>query len=215
MIDTAHLPPGPYVFLNHPFDGAYASLFEALLFTVLYCNFFPRHALEIQDSAIGRLEKIAPMIEASSSSIHDLSADRFNMPFEFGLFVGCKRFGEPRHGKKCALAIDADKTRLDRMISDLAGCDCASHHNSPTELIRVVRNFLATQVSGAIPGYQHVVESYERFLQSKPKLRALQNLSDEDKQYRDQVNLFVLWGLFDEKRPSHLGRPVGSLPPMQ
>ena len=90
------------VFINCPFTEDYASLFEAMTFTVLACGYLPRSALEKGDSGEVRMDKITRLIKASLYSIHDLSAVEldatnhlpcFNMPFELGLTLGLKAAG--------------------------------------------------------------------------------------------------------------------------
>src|SRR3954468_20883340 len=78
------------VFINCPFDDDYWPTFEALVFTVVACDFNPRCALEELDSGTVRLTKIQRIIQACRFGIHDLSRvelaaanslPRFNMPF--------------------------------------------------------------------------------------------------------------------------------------
>jgi hypothetical protein len=92
----------PNVFLNVPFDDEYEPLFAALVFTVSACGYRVRCALEDDDSGDIRLDKLVQLIRESPRSIHDLSRiqpghndlPRFNMPFELGLALGAKRFGQ-------------------------------------------------------------------------------------------------------------------------
>lgn len=53
------------VFINCPFTEDYASLFEAMTFTVLACGYLPRSALEKGDSGEVRMDKITRLIKAS------------------------------------------------------------------------------------------------------------------------------------------------------
>ena len=84
------------VFINCPFDPEYQPLFRALVFTIAACNLWPRCALEVDDSGETRAEKLIRLIRESRYGIHDISRTevnanqlpRFNMPYEFGLFVG-------------------------------------------------------------------------------------------------------------------------------
>jgi hypothetical protein len=96
------------VFVNCPFDRAYKSLFEAIVFAVFDCGFQPRCALENEDAGQVRMEKVFDLIGACRFAINDLSrADldsetnlpRFNMPLELGVFLG--------HGD----TVQADKRR--------------------------------------------------------------------------------------------------------
>lgn len=91
------------IFVNCPFDSTYKPVFEAIVFAISDCGFIPRCALENSDSDQVRISKIEKIISECKYGIHDISkADidedsglaRFNMPFELGLFLGAKRFGD-------------------------------------------------------------------------------------------------------------------------
>jgi hypothetical protein len=89
------------VFINCPFDRDYLSILEGLTFTIIDAGFAPRCALEDPDSGEVRLRRIQGIIETSRYSIHDISRvelsptfPRFNMPFELGLDLGCRRYGD-------------------------------------------------------------------------------------------------------------------------
>lgn len=89
------------VFINCPFDDLYENLFDAILFTVYFCGCNPRCALETDDGSQIRVEKIFSIIKDCDLGVHDISRTdlninhlpRFNMPFEFGIFMGAKKFG--------------------------------------------------------------------------------------------------------------------------
>lgn len=92
------------VFINCPFDDEYTPIFEAIVFTIFTCGFRPLCARQRLNSAEVRLDKLVELIRQSKYSIHDLSRTtpdavtgnlRFNMPFELGLDIGCRRFNRP------------------------------------------------------------------------------------------------------------------------
>src|SRR2546423_907190 len=108
------------VFINCPFDEQFWPLFEAIVFCIIDCGFVPRCALEEDDSGTTRLEKISGLIRGSQYAIHDLSRveitgpvnlPRFNMPFEFGLDLGCRLFAGADHSRKRCLVLDSDRYR--------------------------------------------------------------------------------------------------------
>ncbi len=105
----SRLRPTDAVFLNVPFDTAYRPLFEAMVFAVLDCGFQPRCALETTDAGQVRVQKIAAIIRECALGIHDISRTgldkesrlpRFNVPFELGLFLGAKWFGNQIQRRK-------------------------------------------------------------------------------------------------------------------
>jgi hypothetical protein len=114
-----------FVFLNCPFDDQYKPLFEALVFTIHACGFTARCALEDGGSEAVRLQRIIKMIQTCQLGIHDLSRvdtqgqlPRFNMPFELGLFIGAKTFGDVRQHRKKFLVLEGERYQYKRFISD-------------------------------------------------------------------------------------------------
>ena len=151
---TNILEPHKYdtsVFINCPFDGAYEPMFRGIIFAVHHMDLKPRSALEISDAGQLRLDKIFGLIENCKYSIHDISRTeldsnyglpRFNMPFELGLDLGCRRYGKRRHAEKTTLILDVDRYRYHRFISDIAGLDIEPHHGNVASAITVIRNWL-------------------------------------------------------------------------
>jgi len=165
------------VFVNVPFDDAYARLFDALVFAVMACGYHVRCALEENDSGDIRLDKLVRLIRESPRSIHDLSRielgdnelPRFNMPFELGLALGSKRFGGASRKNDRIKIMVAEPYRLPAYLSDLGGNDPAAHHSNPQEVIRIVRNFLHRAPGGGIvPGPARLGEEFDRFNSELP-----------------------------------------------
>lgn len=61
------------VFVNCPFDEAFAPLLQAIAFCITDLGFFPRLAPENSDNAANRLDRIIELIRGSKYGIHDLS----------------------------------------------------------------------------------------------------------------------------------------------
>ena len=79
------------VFINCPFDEAFAPLLQAIAFCVTDLGYCPRLAPENADNAANRLDRIIDLIRGSKYGIHDLSRcksavpgeyARMNMPFD-------------------------------------------------------------------------------------------------------------------------------------
>lgn len=143
------------VFINCPFDEEYKPLLDALLFSIIFLGFQPRIALERVDSSESRVDKIYSLIRESAFGIHDLSRlqstkkgeiFRLNMPFELGLDIGCKIFGEERFSHKKCLILEKERFRYQAALSDLSGSDIKVHKNSAPVLVREVRNWLCNVV---------------------------------------------------------------------
>lgn len=164
------------VFINCPIDEEYASLFQAIVFTIHRIGLRPRCSREIVDSGTSRLENIVNLIADCKYGIHDLSRTkpganylpRFNMPFELGIDIGFKRSGSSRYQTKRHLIFDTARFRYMKFISDLNGRDIAPHHNSPKAVIISVRNWLTTE--GHIRGMPSGENMFREFMRFKARL---------------------------------------------
>lgn len=160
------------VFLNCPFDEDYRPLLRAQLFTILACGFVPRLASERADTGEVRLGKILELVASCRFSIHDLSRSeplkpddlpRFNMPFELGLDLGCRHFGTKQASEKQLLALEKERFRYQKVLSDLAGCDIRAHDNSPEVLVQQVRGWLFVTTRLPLPSGGQIWEWLNRF----------------------------------------------------
>lgn len=200
------------VFINCPFDAAYRPLFEAVTFAIYDCGFYPRSALEVEDSTQVRIEKIQQIIRESRLAVHDISRTqldranrlpRFNMPLELGIFLGAKAFGSREQKRKAAIVLDTKPFRYQKYISDIAGQDIRAHDRQPAEAVRQVRNFLATQrEEGTILlGGDRLVERYERFRRELPSLCREMHLHKDKLTFRDLTGMIVSWLAVDSLKP--------------
>lgn len=195
------------VFINCPFDVKYKPLFDAILFAVWDCGYEPVSALASDDSGHVRVEKIHRMIDSSQFGIHDISRTelddvnklpRFNMPFELGLFLGSKTFGNARNKRKATLILDKEPYRYQKFISDIAGQDIHSHNNHPNEAIRIIRNWLQQHLSYSrtmppLPSGKIIVERYERFRSELVAFAARARLDSSRLTYADYIWLVKAW----------------------
>lgn len=180
-------PRSASVFINCPFDPAYQPLFDALVFTVSYCTFNARSALELVDSGEPRLTRIIKLIGASRFSIHDISRveldqgsnlPRFNMPIELGVALGSKHLGSPELRDHLMLVLDGarassqERYRYQAFASDLAGVDIKVHCNQRETIVSSVRDFLAPHATRAVPGPRAILEALDDFDQTLPDMVA-------------------------------------------
>jgi hypothetical protein len=191
------------VFINCPFDGGYSEIFEAIIFTICDCGFIPRCAKERNDSSESRIEKIYEIISDCRHSIHDISyagldpktkLSRFNMPYELGLFIGCKKFGKNHHSRKSCLILDKEKFRYHIFLSDIGGQDIREHNNEPKKVLAQVRNFLAERSNRKnIPGEKYIWDRYLDYKSIAPNMAKKLKLHVSDIQFKETIRLIYLW----------------------
>ena len=161
------------VFVNCPFDRAYEPIFYAIVYTVVRSGYRVRCALEADNAAENRLDKICSIIAESKFGVHDISrteADgdpplpRFNMPLELGLFLGARRYGGRGQKGKVCIVFDKERFRFQRYISDIAGQDIHAHNGDVPTLIQELANWLRGQPGGDdVPGGRAIAAEYSTF----------------------------------------------------
>ncbi len=191
------------IFINCPFDIEYLPIFRAVIFTVFDCGYIARCAREIDDSSEVRIDKIIKIISYCKYGIHDISRTeldketnlpRFNMPFELGMFLGAKRFGDDEQKKKSCLILDKAPFRYHSFISDIAGQDIQSHNNEVSETIRVVREWLNNASKGVIlPGGKKILERYHKFTSKLPILCEKVGLTIDEMIFNDYTAVISEW----------------------
>lgn len=191
------------VFINCPFDDEYLPIFQAIVFSVIDCGYVAQCARGIDDSSEVRIEKITKIISECKYGIHDISRTelskdtnlpRFNMPFELGMFVAAKRFGNSQQKKKKCLVLDSAPYRYQSFISDIAGQDIRSHKNDDSEAIKLVSNWLRN-ISGrmTIPGGSEILRRYRRFAAELPDLCNELRLTVDEMSFNDYTSLVYVW----------------------
>jgi hypothetical protein len=86
------------------------------------------------------------------------------MPFELGLAMGAKHFGDKGQKKKTALVMVTTRYALPPALSDMAGADQQPHNDDPQEVIKIVSRYLHRTPDGQpVPGAQWIVESFNVF----------------------------------------------------
>lgn len=179
------------VFINCPFDESYKALLRPLLFTVTYLGLTPRIALESSDSGSARFEKIIALVHESKFGIHDLSRIqarkkgeffRLNMPFELGLDVGARRFGDKLRASKRCLILEEKPYRYQAGISDLAGSDIEAHSGEPEKLVKKLRTWFASdpECCPDAPSTSRVWGAFIEFMASNYDARKSRGFDDEE-----------------------------------
>jgi hypothetical protein len=192
------------VFVNCPFDAAYRSLFESIVFTIHDCGYAARCALEVDDASVVRIDKIAKIIASCRLGIHDISRTepdlltglpRFNMPLELGMFLGAKRYGRTEQRRKICLIVDVERYRYQKFISDIAGQDVAAHAGDPMHAIRIVRDWLssAADVSLRVPGGHAIATRYVIFRDELPEMCERIHLAADDLTFNEYVAQVERW----------------------
>ncbi len=160
------------VFVNCPFDDAFALNFRAIVFSVYRCGFIPISALGEDNALDNRLDKIQNLVENSKYGIHDISRTelnaqgfpRFNMPFELGIFFGAKRFGNKAQKEKNALIFERTQFTYQNYLSDLNGVDIKAHNNDTSVIIQSIRDWLKTaSLRTTIPGQVVIIQNFADF----------------------------------------------------
>jgi hypothetical protein len=204
---TNVLKPHDYdksVFINCPFDSAYEPVFHGIVFAVHHMNLQPKSALETSDAGQPRLDKILDLIENCKYSIHDLSRTevdpnhglpRFNVPFELGLDLGCKRYGKRHQKQKTTLILDVERHRYRTFISDIAGLDVEQHNGHVAMAITLVRNWLSYKsdpLSVKSPSGRKIYVRYQAFQLALPTMCEGLQLDVDNLAFRD-----FSWAAYD------------------
>ena len=190
-----------HVFVNCPFDSDYKQQFNALIFTIYDCGFYPRCALEAVDSGQLRFQKICQLVLESPYGIHDLSRieldastqlPRFNMALELGLFLGANLLSER---KKPCLVMDTEPYRYQRFCSDLSGFDPSAHGGDILQLICVVRDWLRANLepNEKIPVGEYIFERYKVFLRHLREFCGEEHLNPDSISYYDYISSLQGW----------------------
>jgi len=189
---------GQTVFLNCPYDDDYRPLRGALIFTVLDCGLVPCLASDRMDSGQIRLEKIRDLIRTSRFSVHDISRmeplrsgdlPRFNMPFELGLDLGCRFFGEPPLRTKQCLILESERDRYRYALSDISGNDIRAHKGDARALTGEVRNWLRVTTGNNLPSGSRIWARYNQFSSFLPISLAGAGFTKEEIQSLESAEL--------------------------
>jgi len=190
------------VFLNCPFDNEFLPLFRALTFTVQYCGFIPRCALETGGSEHIRIVKIIEIIRQCALGIHDLSRTelnqnqmpRFNMPLELGIFIGAGYLGKGVQTQKNYLILDSGQFRFKEYISDVSGQDIGAHSGTEEGIIKATRDWLSHHTNGRLlEGTQYIFDHYSTFKDLLPDFCKKYKLTPKELQFNEFTSLSSIY----------------------
>lgn len=142
------------VFLNCPYDNAFAPLFHAAVLTVAALGFTPRCARETEGESDPRIDRIARGLAESKYSVHDLTRfrgegpehlSRFNMPLELGMALSFRYQGKSSGSTHNWVALVPEGFVHQKFVSDLAGFDPPAHNETPAGVIRAISGWLTIQ----------------------------------------------------------------------
>lgn len=173
--------PAKSVFINCPYDPAFQSTFDAIVFAVVCCGFMPRSALESGTVAESRIERILRAMFSSKYSIHDLSRcrgegdenlARFNMPLELGMAMA-RRFTKARGGPQHDwLLLVPEGHSYAKFASDLGGYDPVQYDGGPEAVVPKVMVWLATRPDAdRMPTPEEVLGELPKFEAEKARLQ--------------------------------------------
>lgn len=96
---------------------------------------------------------------------------RFNMPFELGLFLGCRHFSaHAEQNSKGLLVLDSAPHRYRESFSDFAGYEVACHEGSVDRVILVVRDWLANSLEKRMYGAAKLQTEFRKFESQRPEM---------------------------------------------
>ena len=130
------------VFVNIPYDKSFIDLYLSYIAGLSALDLLPCITPEMLGGE-RRLDHIFALLDRCPYSVHELSPvvsarhPKLNMVFELGLIVALHRF-QPKH--HTWFVFEAQRPRLDRTLSDLAGTDAYIHDGRPSGLFRELSN---------------------------------------------------------------------------
>lgn len=191
------------VFINCPFSEDYQEKFRAIVFSVIRSGCEPRCALEADDGAENRLQKICNIIGQCDLAIHDISKTeldiasglpRFNMPLELGIFLGARRFGAGPHKRKRCIILDRERYRYQKFMSDIAGQDIHAHGGTTHGVIGEISSWLRDEIRGRhVPGGKVISLEFDAFQRDLPRICDEIQIDPIELTFQDYRKIAVAW----------------------
>ena len=149
------------------------------------------------------MKKLSKIINECRYGIHDISRTelceekklpRFNMPFELGMFLGAKKYGDTNQKKKTCLITDIESYRYQIFISDIAGQDIKAHDNKPENAIKIVCGWLrSASKRRTIPGGKEISRRYTAFKVALPAICSKVNIDKDELTFNDYAMFVSEW----------------------
>jgi len=182
------------VFLNYPFDEAFAALANAMSFAVVAGGLLPVCAYDLTAPDRPRLEMLVEAIRSCHYSAHDLSRSqgegphnfaRMNMPVEMGMAL-FHALQAQRHDHRCLFLVSTPHD-YKTFASDLAGLDPRVHNGDEVRLLTDMYEWLRGVVPIALFNSQPTVEVIDKFFQFKDNVAKVRGSSDGGRPSHDET----------------------------
>jgi hypothetical protein len=116
------------------------------------------------------------------------------MPFELGIFLAAKHFGQHEQEQKICIIFEAKQHTYEKFLSDIKGQDITAHNNSRRDVTSTVRNWLATNSHNKqLPGGHAIYLEYQRFRKWMPNHCKRLKLKIRSLTFCDFVNIVYYW----------------------
>jgi len=203
-------PSGNYnhnIFINFPSNKEYLPIFRAIIFAIQANGFIPIFSAQ-RTGGEPRFEKICSIISECNYAIHDISLvnldrrtslPRFNMAFELGLYLGCKKFGKTCHQSKNFLVLDKIPHQTKKTLSDLDHIDSVGYRNSRFEALKKVNTWLCQERGNDIIGNAWLVSRFKKFERIYPDLCKKLGVDFKNPEIQDELILSGKF-LYEEQR---------------
>ena len=123
------------------------------------------------------------------------------MPFELGIFLAAKKFGDEKQQKKKCLILDKNPYRYKQFISDISGQDIEAHEDEPSIVVLKVRDWLrAASKRSNIPSGSVIWEHYGNFIGKLPSMCLELNLNPKELIFNDYIYVVTVWLKIQNKK---------------
>lgn len=182
------------VFLNYPFDAAFAPLADAMAFAVVAGSLLPVCALDFTTPDRPRLDLLVDAIQFCNYSAHDFSRftgegsgnlARMNMPIEMGMAL-FHALHTQRKEHRCAFFVPTAHAYV-AFASDLAGLDPKIHNNDPSRLLSDMYDWLRGVVPQNLFNSRPTVDVVAKFEEFKVRLGTIDGSWDGGKPSHDET----------------------------